>query len=316
MNITILDGKYANPGDLSWDSLKEFGSLSIYQETNPDELVNRSKDSDIIVINKMKVTSEVMDNLPNLKLIVISATGTDNVDLNAAKARDIVVNNVVGYSTDSVAQHVFSMMLHLTNQPGTHDESVKKGEWGSDKGFSYTLLPVTELKGKVLGIYGFGKIGQRVAEIGRAFGMKIYVTSEHASEEDYPYYRMVELPALFESSDVVSLHAPLTEANEEIIGSQLIGKMKSSAILINTARGGLVNEADLYQALGDKSIRAAALDVLSSEPPATSHPLLQLNNCLVTPHMAWTSITARKELIRGVTENVARYMKHKNGQET
>ena len=306
--IVVLDGIYANPGDLSWEALEEFGEVTIYDRSTPDEVVERSKAADILVINKIKLGVPELRQLPKLKLIAVAATGTDNVDLSAAKEREIVVKNAVGYSTDAVAQHVFALLFALTNTVHAYKASVDQGAWNADTGFSYTLASIPEIAGKILGIYGFGAIGQRVAELGRAFGMQICVASKHAQQEDYPSYRMRSLEHLFAECDVISLHAPLRATNERIINAELFRKMKPEAFLINTARGKLIDEQDLCEALRAGTLSGAALDVLSQEPPPADHPLLGLPNCLITPHIAWASKEARTRLLQAVTENIKAFL--------
>ncbi|RED94897.1 D-2-hydroxyacid dehydrogenase [Marinoscillum furvescens] len=306
-NIVILDGIYANPGDLSWEGLEAYGTITTYEQTAPDEVVARAKDASILIINKIKLGEAHFEQLPNLQLVIISATGMDNVDLKAAEKHDIPVKNVVGYSTESVAQHVMAMLLNLTNLPESHSESVKKGNWNENVGFSYTLQTIPELSGKSIGIYGFGQIGQRVAELAQAFGMTVNITSNHAQPSDYPDYHLMPLDELFQQSDVISLHAPLRADNKEIVNKSLLAQAKPGAILINTARGGLINENDLHEALKSGPLAAAGLDVMNSEPPSTSHPLFELSNCIITPHMAWASIYSRSKLIEGVVEHVANF---------
>lgn len=309
-NIVILDGIYACGTDLNWKSLEPFGQVTVYDQTPPEQVIERAKSAEILIVNKIKIGAPELDQLPDLKFIVISATGMDNVDLQAAAQRGIPVKNVAGYSTHSVAQHTFALILELTNRVALHDMAVKQGEWNSQTGFSFTKTIIPELHGKKLGIYGFGKIGQEVARIGSAFGMKIHVVSRHASGEDYPFYHFVKLPELFSECDVISLHAPLTSENQQIINASLLQLMKREALLINTARGGLLQEDDLAHALAQKRIGGAALDVLSFEPPLTNHPLFQFSNCIINPHMAWTSAQSREQLIRGVVDHVKGYTRN------
>lgn len=306
-NIVILDGIYANPGDLSWDGLKSFGTVTIYDQTHPDEVIERSKSASILIINKIKLGKAQFEQLPNLKLVVISATGMDNVDLNAAEQHDILVKNVVGYSTASVAQHVFASILTWSNQIEKHSESVKNGDWNEQVGFSYTLSTIPELSAKSIGIYGFGQIGQQVAKLARAFDMQVNVTSGHAQPQDYPDYHLMSLEELFAQSDIISLHAPLREDNSGIVNHDLLATAKPGALLINTARGGLINETDLYESLSNGPLAGAVLDVMATEPPPTSHPLFELPNCIITPHMAWASSTSRSKLIDGVIAHVANF---------
>ncbi|MEQ8472379.1 MAG: D-2-hydroxyacid dehydrogenase [Marinoscillum sp.] len=303
--IVVLDGIYANPGDLSWDALNDFGNTTIYKQTKPSEVVEKSKDASILIINKIKLGKAQFEQLPNLKLIVISATGMDNVDLEEADKLGIKVKNVSNYSTASVAQHTFALILSLTNKTNLYDQSVKSGEWNESKGFSYILHTLPELSQRSLGIYGFGAIGKAVAKIGAAFGMKVKIVSGHADPSKYSNYEFVDEKDLFTECDIVSLHCPLTDDNKSFVNKGLISLMKPDAFLINTARGALINEVDLHWALSNHRIGGAALDVLSQEPPITTHPLSKLDNCIITPHMAWTSLRSRKMLI----EHVVNYVK-------
>lgn len=307
LKIVILDGIYACGTDLSWNGLNPLGEVISYDRTTPDEVLKRSKDAEILIVNKIQLGAAELEKLPLLRLIIISATGMDNVDLKAAAKHQISVKNVAGYSTQSVAQHTFALILELSNKVNRHSDAVKNGEWNPQTGFSFTKATIPELSGKALGVYGFGKIGQEVAKIGRAFGMKIFVVSAHADGEDFPFYQFVDLPALFEKCDVISLHAPLKEDNQAIINASMFQLMKPDALLINTARGGLINEEDLINAFEHKKIGGAGLDVFSSEPPPTNHALFRFNNCIITPHIAWTSSTSRRKLIDGVVLHVERY---------
>ena len=304
-NIVVLDGIYANPGDLSWEPLNEYGDVTIYERTSPDQVLERAANADILIINKIKLGATEFEKLPNLQLVIISATGMDNVDLDAAKKYDISVKNVSGYSTQSVAQHVFSMILTLYNQVEAHDQSVKNGEWNSDKGFSYLLSTIPELSSKTITVVGYGQIGSEVAKVSKAFGMEVLIVSNHSKHLDD--YELVSLEEGFKRGDIVSLHWPMTPEREGLINRKLLRTMKPSAILINTARGGLINESDLADALKDKIIAAAALDVMINEPPVTNHPLLMLSNCIVTPHIAWASSKARSILLKKVFDHVANF---------
>jgi len=306
--IVVLDGFYANPGDLSWDELKKYGLVEIYERTNPDQVIERSKDANIIIINKVVIGKSELAQLPHLQLIIISATGMNNVDLEEAQRRNIPVKNVSGYSTQSVTQHVFSMIFELTNQVARHNLAVKSGAWNDSVGFSFTKSFIPELHGKTFGIYGFGAIGQSVSNIAVAFGMQVMITSNHANPAEYPEFQFGSVQDLFRQCDIISLHAPLRDGNMKIVDKNLLDLMKPSAFLINTARGPLINEQDLYQSLKEKQIAGAALDVLETEPPGEDHPLFQLDNCIITPHMAWASRESRAELIDKVTEHVADFV--------
>jgi glycerate dehydrogenase len=304
MKIIALDGRTLNPGDLSWEGLSNFGEYEIHDFTPKEQVVERGRPADILLVNKVVLGKNELAQLPNLKCICVTATGYNNVDLQAARERGIPVCNAVGYSTDSVAQHVFALLLALTNKVYQHHISVQAGEWQRSDDFAYTLHTLPELAGKIFGIYGFGRIGQRVADLAQAFGMKILATHKHPERDARPGVEFVSLEALFEQSDVISLHAPLSEANREIVNAQLLQRMKSTAYLINTGRGGLIQEADLKLALQEGQLAGAALDVLSTEPPKEGNVLISAPNCILTPHLAWASLEARQRLMDITLNNI------------
>jgi len=304
MKIIALDGRTLNPGDLSWEGLSNFGEYEIHDFTPKEQVVERGRPADILLVNKVVLGKDELAQLPNLKCICVTATGYNNVDLQAARERGIPVCNAVGYSTDSVAQHVFALLLALTNKVYQHHISVQAGEWQRSDDFAYTLHTLPELAGKIFGIYGFGRIGQRVADLAQAFGMKILATHKHPERDARPGVEFVSLEELFERSDVISLHAPLSEANREIVNAQLMQRMKSTAYLINTGRGGLIQEADLKLALQEGQLAGAALDVLSTEPPKEGNVLISAPNCILTPHLAWASLEARQRLMDITLNNI------------
>lgn len=308
-NIVVLDGAALNPGDLSWRKLQCLGALSLYDRTAPDEIIERAFKADVLVVNKVVLDKAVLTQLPNLRFIAITATGYNNIDLNACQERSIKVANAVGYGSQSVAQHVFAMLLELTNRVALHDRSVKAGEWSSQPDFCYWKTPIVELAGKTMGVYGFGSIGRRVAEIARAFGMNVLVVHRYPERESESSVRFVSLATLFKESDVVSLHVPLNPDNMDIVDAALLQTMKPTAFLINTARGGLVVEEDLAEALRQKQLAGAALDVMREEPPVAEHPLYQLDNCLITPHQAWASLESRQRLMEMTVEQVGQFLK-------
>jgi glycerate dehydrogenase len=310
--IVILEAHNSNPGDQSWAEIEALGEVKIHQRTTQEEIVQRAKGADILITNKLKITADIMDQLPELKLIHQLATGTDNIDKEAAQQRNIKVMNAVAYSTTAVAQHVFSLILELCNHVSIHNQAVKNGDWFASGDWCYMLKTPVELAGKNLGIVGFGQIGQAVAKLGLAFGMNILVHSNHAKAEDYPEVRLASLDELAKESDVVSIHSPLTDSTSGMINSTLLSKMKSSAILINTARGGHVVEKDLVEALKNKQIAAAGLDVTVNEPIDKNNELITLENCIITPHIAWTAFEARKRLIGIVAKNVADFIQSLN----
>lgn len=303
-NIVILDGYTLNPGDLSWETFKALGEVKIYDRTPPGEVLNRARGAEILVVNKVEVTRELLNELEGLKCICVLATGFNNIDTDAARTKDIPVCNVKGYSSDSVAQHVFALMLAFSNRVIFHDQSVQKGEWTSCPDFSYTLGTINELSGKTLGIYGFGRIGQAVAKIALAFGMKVMAKHKHPERDKMEGVTFVDTEVLFKESDFVSLHAPLTEQNTGLVNTELLETMKPTACLINTARGGFIVEQDLRTALESGKIAGAALDVLSEEPPQADHALLSVKNCLITPHVAWASKEARERLMHETILNI------------
>ncbi|MCS3799123.1 D-2-hydroxyacid dehydrogenase [Niastella sp. OAS944] len=305
--IVVTDGYTLNPGDLSWKQIETLGELTVYDRTKPDELIDRCKDAAIVLTNKVPFNAAAIDQLPNLKLIGVTATGYNIIDVQAAAQKGIVVSNVPAYGTDSVAQHSFALLLELTNQVGKHAASVAAGGWVKSPDFSYQLSPLTELAGKTMGIVGWGNIGQQTARIAQAFGMKVlYYTP---SKKENAFAPWASLPDLFAKSDFISLHCPLKPENTGFVNNELIGVMKPSACIINTSRGPLINEQHLADALNSNRIAGAALDVLSTEPPPADNPLLSAKNCIITPHIAWISKEARQRVMEVTVENVAAFLK-------
>lgn len=313
-NIVYLDAHTLNPGDLDWSPIAQLGHFQRYDFTAPNQVLERAKNADIVLVNKTLLGAELISKLPNLKCICVTATGYNNVDLKAARAKNIPVCNAVGYSTPAVAQHVFALLLAMTNGVEKHSRSAKSGDWAAQQHFAYWFEALDEVADKTMGIYGLGRIGQSVARIALAFGMEVLATHKHPVRDAMDGVRFVDLDTLFTESDVVSLHAPLSEANLEIVNEDLLSKMKSSAYLINTGRGGLIQEADLYKALAKKQIKGAALDVLQKEPPSGPHPLFELENCIITPHQAWASLAARKRLMQIVAGNIQAFLAGKSTQ--
>ena len=305
MEIVITDGYTLNPGDLSWKPFNELGKVTNYDRTAAIETVTKCYNADIIITNKTPITADVIAAAANLQLIAVTATGYNNVDIAAAAARNIKVCNVPAYGTYSVAQHVFALLLHLTNHVSMNAASVHAGEWQTAKDWCYSLQPIMELNDKVLGIVGFGRIGRQVAVIAQAFGMKVIY---HGGREKLDNTQSVSLYELFMQSDVVSLHCPLTKENKAFVNKELLGLMKPTAFLINTSRGLLINEKDLGLALHQGRLAAAALDVLSTEPPEKNNPLIGLNNCVITPHNAWISTEARKRMMQVTLENIRAFL--------
>jgi glycerate dehydrogenase len=304
MNIVILDGYTLNPGDLDWSPLHELGQVAIYDRSQKNEIVERAREADALVVNKVVLTEDILDQLPKLKYIGVAATGYNNIDIEATKKRNITVTNVKAYGPASVAQHTFALILALFNRIETHSQSVYAGEWAASADFAYWKTPLTELAGKTIGLIGLGDIGSQVATIAQTFGMKVIAYRKNPTLTEGTHINMVTLDAIFKRSDVVSLHCPLTEETKGLINADTLGLMKKNAILINTGRGPLINESDLAEALKSGIIGGAGLDVLSSEPPAADNPLLYAPNCVITPHIAWATLEARTRLMQMVAANL------------
>lgn len=300
MKIVVLDGYTNNPGDISWEPLKAVGSLTVHDRSAPDEIVPRVAGADVVLTNKAVVGREAIEALPDLKYIGVLATGYNCVDTAAARVRGIPVCNVPEYSTPNVVQATFALLLELTNHVGHHAETVRAGRWSTCPDFCYWDGDLVELSGLTLGIVGYGRIGQGVAAVGRAFGMRILAHRRTAGTDP----ECVDLETLLRESDVVSLHCPLTPETKELIDARRIGLMKPSAFLVNTSRGALVNEADLAAALDAGRLAGAGLDVLSLEPPPASNPLLAAKNCVITPHVAWATRNARRRLLEITAGNL------------
>lgn len=308
MKIVVLDGFALNPGDLTWDKLQSLGDVAVYDRTGPDQVIGRSKDAMVIFTNKVLITREIMSFLPGLRYIGVLATGYNVVDTVAAREAGIVVTNIPAYGTASVAQIVFAHILHFVNNVAVHAQSVRDGEWTRSIDFCYQLTPQTELEAKTLGIIGFGRIGQAVAGIGNAFGMKI-IFYDPAEKKDLPgYVRQVDLDHLFSRSDFISINCPLTNENKDLIRTETLSRMKPSAFLVNTGRGPLINENDLAEALNSGRIAGAGLDVLSAEPPVADNLLLNARNCTITPHIAWATKEARIRLMDIAVSNLKAFL--------
>lgn len=309
MKIVVLDGYTLNPGDLSWDELKKLGKVTVYDRTRAEDVVDRAEGAEIILTNKTVIDREKIESLPNLKYIGVLATGYNVVDLEVAKERGIAVTNIPAYSTASVAQMVFALLLAITNGVEHYTLENRSGRWSRSADFCYWDSTLIELAGKRFGIIGFGNIGQNVAQIALAFGMKVLaLTSKAAGELPAGVEKGSSLDVLLSESDVVSLHCPLTESTRHIINAETLSKMKPSAILINTGRGPLIDEAALAEALNRGELRGAGVDVLSTEPPMADNPLLSARNCLVTPHIAWATVEARRRLMETAVSNVASFL--------
>lgn len=294
MKIVILDGHTINPGDLDWNALEAIGDLTVYDATSPEQALERVGDAEILITSKCPITKAFMEQCPNLKYVGSTATGYNNIDVAAAKELGIAVTYIPAYSTEAVAQHTIALMLELCNNVALHNDSVKMGEWTNCKYFCYWKEPIMLLAGRSLGIVGYGQIGQKVGEIAQALGMTINV-----------YSRDREAAM---RSDFLTLHCPLTTENAGFVNREFLGKMKEGAILINTARGALVNEQDLADVLKSGHLKAAALDVLAQEPAAADNPLLSLPNCLITPHLAWAPKETRQIIGRTLADNLNSFL--------
>lgn len=310
MKIVVLDGSTLNTGDLSWEALQQLGELIIYDRTPSDKIIERIGEAKYIFTNKTPLGEEVFQACPSLSYIGVLATGYNVVDVEAAKKYGITVTNIPSYGTDTVAQFTFSLLLELCHQIGAHSRSVLSGEWCKSIDFCYWNTPQIELAGKTIGIIGYGKIGQATARIAQAFGMKVLVYSRTIRKEfEKDPVSFVPLDTLLENSDVISLHCPLFPETKEIINKASISKMKDGVLLINTSRGGLLNEQDVKEALDSGKIGGAAVDVVSIEPIKENNPLLSSKNIIITPHMAWASIEARQRLMDTATNNLAEFLK-------
>ena len=310
MRIVVLDGYTLNPGDNPWDPVAALGELVVHDRTPEKQIVERAADADVLLTNKTPLNAQTLAVLAKLKFISILATGYNIVDVASARQRGIPVSNVPEYGTDSVAQHVLALLLACCHRLERHDRLIREGEWQRRGDFCFWEMPLTELAGKRMGIVGFGRIGRRVGEIAHALGMEVLAYDVRQGERPgYEPFTWKSLDALFAESDVVSLHCPQTEQNLGMVNAERLSRMKPTAVLINTARGGLVNEPDLAQALNDGRIAGAALDVVSREPIADDNPLLRARRCLLTPHIAWATLEARRRLMAITAENVAAFIK-------
>ena len=310
MNIVVLDGHALNPGDLDWSPLEKLGNLTVYERSGPNQVTARAIDADIVLTNKSLLLGEQLEALPKLKFISVMATGYNVIDVPTAKSKGISVSNVVGYSSDSVAQHAIALILELSNGTGLHSRDVATYGWSKSTDWSYWKKPLIELSGKNLGIIGYGAIGQKTAHLARAFGMKTLVYHPRLLKSTREY-KLVSLNKLFSLSDFISLHVPLLPETKEIVNRQRLQEMKKEAFLINTSRGQLINEIDLQWALENRVIAGAALDVLSQEPPAENHPLIGALNCIITPHQAWATFESRGRLMNETVKNVEAFIHRK-----
>lgn len=311
MKIVILDGYTMNPGDLSWAELEKLGDLAVYDRTGPEQVLERAADAEIILSNKTILSAETIARLDKLKYIGILATGYNVVDIDAASKRNVPITNVPTYTTDFVAQMVFAHILNLTQHLAEHAQGVRKGRWCNNLDFCYWDYPQVELTSMTMGIIGFGRIGRAVAKIAKAFGMNVIIAKSLANTPAPQDTKRIELEDLFSKSDVISLHCLLSSQTKGFINRQRLALMKKSAYLINTGRGGLIDEQVLADALNSGSIAGAGLDALSTEPPHPDNPLLSAKNCYITPHIAWASKNARQRLLDVVVENIRSFLNNK-----
>lgn len=308
MNIVVLDGYTANPGDLNWDKLQELGKCTIYERTAPDEVLERAAGAEVLLTNKVVLNSETIAALPDLKYIGVLATGYNVVDIAAARERGIIVTNIPAYSTPSVGQMVFAHILNITQQVRHYSEKVTQGDWSKSSDFCFYDTPLIELLGKKIGIVGLGQTGYNTARIAIGFGMKVWAVTSKSRLQLPPEIRKADLDQVFHECDIISLHCPLTDSTRNLVNANRLSLMKPTSILINTGRGPLVNEQDLADALNTGKIYAAGLDVLSEEPPRSDNPLLTARNCFITPHIAWANFEARQRLIHITVSNLKAYI--------
>lgn len=308
MKIVVLDGRTLNPGDLSWDALRALGDCTVWDRTAPHEVPGRAAQASIVLTNKTPLARDTIASLPGLRYIGVLATGYDVVDVRAAAERGIVVTNVPSYGTESVAQATFALLLELTNHVGLHAEAACAGRWLASGDFAHTERTLVELHGLTLGVVGLGRIGRAVCRIAHGFGMHLLAHAPGAPRPDDPPVERVSLDALLARADVVSLHCPLTPATARLVDAARLARMKPGALLINTARGGLLDEAAVAGALASGQLGGAGLDVLSVEPPSVDHPLLHAPNCVVTPHNAWATRASRGRLLETAVANLRAFL--------
>ena len=309
MKIVILDGYTLNPGDLSWEKFSAFGDVTVYERTPADKSLERIGDAPIIITNKTPITMDILDKAPHIQYIGVLATGYNVVDTKAARERNITVTNIPSYGTASVAQFVFALLLEMCHHVTAHGQSVKNGVWTSCSDFCFWNFPLIELAGKTMGVIGYGRIGQAVSKIANAFGMSVlaFDRCQNAASNGKDI-RYADLDEVLSKSDIISLHCPLSEDTKELINKVSISKMKDGVMLINTSRGQLIHENDVAEALHSGKIAGFAADVLSSEPPEAENPLLQSQNCLITPHIAWAPKEARARLMNIAADNLRAYI--------
>lgn len=309
MKIVILDGFTLNPGDLSWEELKEFGDLTIYDRTPQSKIIERSEGAEIIFTNKTVLSADTLNNLSHLKFIGVLATGYDIVNIEIAKARGIIVSNVPGYGTTSVVQMTFALLLELCVHVQRHSDAVMRGRWANSPDWCFWDYPLVELAGKTMGIIGFGNIGEKVSNVATAFGMNILAANNNRSDQTRrKNFSWAEIPELLKESDVVSIHCPLLPETKGLINIKTLNLMKKSAFLLNSSRGPIIIDGDLAEALDNDIIAGAGIDVLSMEPPAPDNPLFKAKNCIITPHIAWATKEARARLMKIAVNNLSSFL--------
>ena len=308
MKIVVLDGYTENPGDLSWDGLRALGELTVYDRTPPEEAASRISDAQIVLTNKVPITRELLEQCPGIRYVSVLATGYNVVDLKAASERGIPVSNVPAYSTAAVGQFTIGMLLEICCQIGFHDRSVHNGDWAACPDFCYWKTPLIELAGKTMGIIGFGRIGRQTGAIARAMGMQVLATGSRPCDEGRAIAEYVDLDTVLRQSDVISLHCPLFPETTGIINKDTIAKMKDGVIILNMARGPMIVEEDLAQALNSGKVYAAGMDVVSQEPIRADNPLLTAKNCFITPHIAWASRECRQRIMDITEQNIRSFL--------
>lgn len=309
MKIVVLDGYTLNPGDLSWEGIDRLGTLTVYDRTSPDQVVERAREAEVVFTNKTPLGADLLALLPNLKFIGVLATGYNVIDTEAARSRGIIVSNIPGYGTASVVQMTFALLLELTQHVQHHSNAVREGRWARSADFCFWDYPLIELAGKTMGIIGFGSIGEQVADVATAFGMNILGSKRQQTDQSHrKNFRWTSIPELLEQSDVVSIHCPLLPETKGLINQASLATMKPSALLLNTSRGPIIVDQDLADALNNNVIAGAGIDVLSVEPPSADNPLFNAKNCLITPHIAWATQDARGRLMAIAVENLRAFM--------
>ena len=311
MNIVILDGFAANPGDLDWRWLEQYGALAVYDRTPEELIVERAKDAEIVILNKTPITRATLEQLPEVKLIAVLATGYNIVDVDACRERGVLVANIPSYSVSAVAQQVFAFILEFANRVGLHTASVTAGEWAANPDFSYQKAPTAELLGKTIGIVGYGRIGRRVAALAKAFEMRVLVNTAHPEKYPDADVEFLPLDQLLPQCDFVTVHCPMTAETDRFVNADFLSKMKDGAFLVNTSRGGELDEQAVADALNSGKLSGAGVDVLSTEPPRPDNPLLTAKNIFITPHIAWASYETRVRLMEILKENIRGFIEGK-----